>query len=409
MVFDNAPFEGEIMKKVVLAYSGGLDTSVCIKLLQEEYKAEVISVTCDVGQNEDLDEAAKKAQKLGVKKHYTLDVKEELAQEYLFKAVKANAFYQDYYPLHSALHRYLIVKKVVEIARQEKAEAVAHGNTGLGNDQMRYDITFKAFAPELEVIAPIRKANLTRAEEVSYCLKNDIPLNRPKDKPYSVDENLWGCFVGDYGEAEDPSRDTPEDIFRTVNRNPKGKETSFITVDFEKGVPIGIDGRKMSGAKLIQKIRDIAGGYGYGWVDFTEDTTIGTKIRQTYESPAAFTLIRSHLDLEKLVLTKRELAFKHFVDRRWAELVFEGLWVDPLRKDLEGFIDETQKVVTGSVKMMVLPNMIMPISRVSPHSLYVKNLTSYGPESNVRQIMGQHFTELWGAGSVVAYQKREKI
>ncbi|MBI4655046.1 MAG: argininosuccinate synthase [Nitrospirae bacterium] len=394
--------------KVVLAYSGGLDTSVCIKLLQEKYKAEVITVTCDVGQHEDLDEAGEKAKKLGVKKHLLLDVKEELAQEYLFKAVKANALYEDYYPLHSALHRYLIVKKVVEIAKQEKAEAVAHGNTGLGNDQMRYDITFKAFAPELKVLAPIREMNLTREQEIDYCIKKGIPVNRPKDKPYSIDENLWGCFVGDYGDAEDPTKDTPEDIFRTVVRNPKGKESLFITIDFESGVPIGINGQRMTGVELIQKIRDLVGGYGYGWVDFTEDTVVGTKIRQTYESPAAFTLIKAHLDLEKLVLTKRELTFKHFIDKRWAELIFDGLWVEPLRSDLESFIEETQKVVTGSVKIMLLPNMIMPVSRTSPNSLYIKKLTSYGPESGVRQIMGQHFTELWGAGSIVAYQIRKE-
>jgi len=360
------------------------------------------TVTCDVGQNENFDEIERRAKMLGVKKHYLLDVKEELVRDYIFKAIKANALYEGYYPLHSALHRYLIVKKVVEIARKEKADAIAHGNTGLGNDQMRYDITFKTYAPDLEDIAPIRELNMTRDQEVEYCIKNGIPLPRPKDKPYSIDENIYGRFVGDYGDAEDPTVPTPEDVFGLIDRN-STRSPLRLTINFENGVPVGINGETMNPVDLIQYVGEIAASYGYGWIDFTETTVVGTKIRQTYECPAAFTLIKAHMDLEKLVLTKRELKFKHLVDIKWAELVYDGLWVDPLREALEAFIDKTQERVTGDVTLEFRPNMVMPIARKSPFSLYRKDLVTYGPESSVRQIMGKHFTELWGAGSLVSY------
>lgn len=395
--------------RIVLAYSGGLDTTFCLRYLQEKYDAEVITVVCDVGQEEDLELVAERAAEQGSTEHNEVDCREELARDYLFPAVKANASYDGTYYLHSALHRPLIAKKVVEVAARTGATAVAHGNTGMGNDQFRYDISFRAYGPELEIIAPVRDDRFTREAEVAYLEERGIPLPRPKDRPYSIDANLWGYFCGEFPGAEDPGLPTPEEVFERVRRRGESPEPKRVTIGFEEGVPVSLDGEEMDPVALIRTVDALAGDYGYGWIDYVESSVFGTKIRQVVESPAAMTLIAAHQDLERLVLTRRQLAFKRMAEQRWSELVFEGLWIDPLREDLDALIDRSQQIVTGEVTLELRPGHVAPVARTSPFSLYDPELYSYDTESNWEQDKGAVFSELWGMASVVAYRRQAKV
>jgi argininosuccinate synthase len=395
--------------RIVLAYSGGLDTTFCLRYLQEKYDAEVITVVCDVGQEEDLALVAERAAEQGSTEHNEVDCREELARDYLFPAVKANASYDGTYYLHSALHRPLIAKKVVEVAARTGATAVAHGNTGMGNDQFRYDISFRAYGPDLEIIAPVRDDRFTREAEVAYLEERGIPLPRPKDRPYSIDANLWGYFCGEFPGAEDPGLPTPEEVFERVRRRGESPEPKRIAIGFEEGVPVSLDGEEMDPVTLIRTVDALAGDYGYGWIDYVESSVFGTKIRQVVESPAAMTLIAAHQDLERLVLTRRQLAFKRLAEQRWSELVFEGLWIDPLREDLDALIDRSQQIVTGEVTLELRPGHVAPVARTSPFSLYDPELYSYDTESNWEQDKGAVFSELWGMASVVAYRRQAKV
>jgi len=392
--------------RVVLAYSGGLDTTFCLRYLQEKHKAEVITVVCDVGQDEDLETVAKRAAEQGATEHRQVDCREELARDYLYPAVKANASYEGTYFLHSALHRPLIARKVVEVAASVGATAVAHGNTGMGNDQFRYDISFRAYGPELEIVAPVRDGRFTREAEVRYLEERGIPLPRPKDRPYSIDANLWGYFCGEFPGAEDPSLPTPEEAFERVRRHGDAPAPRQATLGFEEGVPVSLDGEELDPVALIRAVDHLAGDFGYGWTDYVESSVLGTKIRQVVESPAAMTLIAAHQDLERLVLTRRQLAFKRLAEQRWSELVFEGLWIDPLREDLDSLIDTSQRVVTGEVMLELRPGHVAPIARTSPFSLYDPTLYSYDTESSWEQDKGAVFSELWGMASVVAHRRQ---
>lgn len=347
------------MKKVVLSYSGGLDTSVCISLLREHYGFdEVVTVTVDVGQK-NVKEAEENSL---VDKHVKIDAKDQFVRDYVFPLIKANGNYEGYV-LGTAISRVLIAKHVVEVAIKEGADAVAHGCTGFGNDQLRFEVIFRTSG--LPTIAPIRELNMQREEEIAYAKERGLPVEVTKERPWSIDENLWSRSI-EGGKLDDPSYVAPEDVFLFPGEE-EGEE--IIEIGFEKGVPVSIDGNKMRGVELIRSLNKIAGKYGIGRVDMMEDRVIGTKTREIYEHPAATVLLRAHKDLEQTVLTRRELEFKEKVDKRWSELVYKGLTVDPLFEDLSAFIEKSQERVTGVVKVKLRRFDASIVGRSSPYAL----------------------------------------
>lgn len=360
--------------KAVLAYSGGLDTSVCLQLLQEKYGCEVISVTVDVGvSKEELKEAEEKASALGVLKHVTVDARDEFAREYIFRAIKANACYEGY-PLSTALARPLIATKVVEVAKKEKADALAHGATGKGNDQFRFESVFRSTAPEMKIIAPVRELNLTRKESISYAEEKGIPVPVDVDKPFSVDENLWGRSI-EGGLLEDPSLAPPDEIYQWTKVTEKNPEV--LEIEFREGVPVALNGEETPPAELIARMNTLAGKHGVGRIDIVEDRILGIKARENYECPAALALLTAHKQLEQLVLTRQELKFKETIEQEWGELVYKGLWTEPLRLALEAFIDKTQERVTGKVKLRLHNGSCKVLARSSPFALYSEKLASF--------------------------------
>lgn len=362
--------------KVALAFSGGLDTSICIKLLQDEYDAEVITVAGNVGQDpEKLEKIKEKAKSLGAIKHYNFDLTEEFVNKYIFKSIKANGLYEGY-PLSTALARYPIAAKLVEIAQKEGAEAVAHGCTGKGNDQFRFDTTVSLKDPDLEIIAPVREMNLDRNWEIKYAKKNDIPVPVDIDNPYSIDENIWGRSI-EGGDLEDPKTVPPEEIYSLTQSPSEAPEAEIIEIEFEEGIPISLNGEEKDGITLIKELNQIAGKHGVGRIDIIEDRTLGLKSRENYEAPAAAVILEAHKALESLVLTRGELKFKESVDSLWSDLVYRGLWFDPLREDLDAFIDKTQERVTGKVKIKLDHGNATTVSRESPLSLHEPELVSF--------------------------------
>ena len=362
------------MSKVVLSYSGGLDTTVCIPLLKEKYGFdEVVTVTVDIGQPEDEIRKAEERGKKYADKHYTIDAKREYV-DLLFKLIKANGEYEGYV-LGTALARPLIAEKVVEVAKKENADAIAHGCTGKGNDQLRFENVFYQYG--FKVIAPMRELNLTREWEIEYAKQHGIDVPATKDKPYSVDENLWSRSI-EGGNLEDATFIPPEDIYEWTTDPTKAPDLpEIIKIDFEKGVPVALNDERMDGLELIIKLNEIGGKQGIGRTDMIEDRVLGLKSRECYEHPAATILITAHRDLEKLVLSRRELKFKRFVEEEWAELVYYGLTNDPLFEALNAFIDKTQERVTGWVKVKLYKGSVIPVARYSEFSLYKPELTSF--------------------------------
>jgi argininosuccinate synthase len=363
--------------KVVLAYSGGLDTSTILVLLKKKYDAEVITVTVDVGQEEELKGVEERAYELGASKHYTIDAKKEFVEEYIFKAVKANALYEGKYPLGTALARPLIAKKVAEIAIQEKADAVAHGCTGKGNDQIRFDLTLKAFLkPGIKIMAPVRELKLTRSMNIKILSEYGYKVPETHKK-YSIDENLWSRSI-EGGELDDPLAEPSEDAFAwTVPPEKAPDHPYYLTIEFEEGVPMKINSEKIDSVTMIKKLNMELGLHGFGRIDLIESRVMGLKSREVYEAPAALALIEAHQDLERMVLTPKELRFKKSVDEMWADLVYQGLWVDPMRIHLEGVIDSMNKYVTGVVRLKVFKGGLRIVGRNSPFSLYSKELIDY--------------------------------
>jgi len=393
-----------IVMRVVLAYSGGLDTSVILSLLIEKLKAEVITVTVDVGQSDDFDKIAWRAEKIGAVKHYTIDAKEEFVRDYVFKAIKANALYEGKYPLSSALARPLIAKKLVDVAVKERADAVAHGCSGKGNDQLRFDITIKALKPDIKIIAPVREWGLNRDWEIEYAIKKGLPIN-VKKKIYSIDENLWGRSI-ESGVLEDPWSEPPEEVFKWTTSPEKAPDKpEYLVIKFKEGVPVAINDENLGPVELITYLNSKAGMHGVGRIDHIEDRVIGLKSREVYECPAAAVLIEAHKDLEKLVLTKRELMFKSLVDEVWADLVYSGLWVEPLRRDLDILIDFMERRVTGNVKVKLFKGNVLVVGRESENTLYEEELISYLSKSTFDQKLAVGFANLWGLQSIIASQR----
>ena len=374
------------MEKVVLAFSGGLDTTVCVKLLEEEYNYEVVTACVDVGQPaEELQKSQNSADKINTGKHYIIDAKDEFANEYIARGIKANAEYEGY-PLSTALARPLIAMKIIEIAEKEGATAIAHGCTGKGNDQFRFEAIIRSMS-DFKIIAPIREMNLTRTEEVAYAKEHG--LNLSYDKIYSIDENLWGRDIeGDV--LEDPANEPPEEIYEWTKSAEDAKDTpTKVSIEFEEGVPVAINGEMMGLVDLINKANEIAGENGVGRVDIIENRMIGLKSRETYEVPGAKLLIAAHKALEQLVLTVDELRFADYMSTLYADLVYEALWQEPLREDLDQAFDHMQRRVSGEVVMKLFKGSIQPLSRKSPFSLHsIEQITFEDKETDQREIEG---------------------
>lgn len=384
--------------KVILAYSGGLDTSVCVRYLQKQNKLDVITLTVDCGQDEDFAELEQRAMSLGAVKHIHIDAKKEFATDYISRSIRANGLYQGKYPLATALSRPLIATKLVDTAHQEGAMVVAHGCTGKGNDQIRFDVTIRSLDSNLKILAPIRDMNLTRNIELKFAKEENIPI-AVDAKKYSVDSNYWGRAV-EGGMLEDSYCEPPADLFRFVTSN--DNDPVYIELEFENGLPIGLNGKRMDMVSIIYGLNKTVGTCGVGIIDHIEDRVVGVKSREIYEAPAAIAIIESHKDLEKLVLTNHQLRFKQMVDEQWTWLVYSGLWQEPLRTDLEKFIESSQKKVSGKVKLRIHRGSMRVVGRESIYSIYKESLATYNANSNFDQNLAKGFTELWGLQSIIA-------
>ncbi|RDJ32545.1 MAG: argininosuccinate synthase [Crenarchaeota archaeon] len=391
--------------KAILAFSGGLDTSVVVKYLQEQHNLDVVTVTIDVGQGDDQKKIAAKAKKLGVKRHYNIDARKEFVEKYIFPSIKANALYQKKYCLATALARPLIAEKVLEIAKKEKVTALAHGCSGKGNDQVRFDITLRA-GSNLPIIAPIRDMNLDRTTELKFANKHGIKIDNVA-KRFSIDQNLWGRAI-EGGVLEDPFNEPPSDAFIWVKTKNLSTKPSYLEIKFEKGIPVAVDGKVMQPINLIEYINKKAGAAGVGIVDHIEDRVVGIKSREVYETPAASCLIEAHSDLEKMVHTKHETKFKSIVDDEWSWLAYSGLWQDPLKSNLDAFIEKSQSRVTGTVKIKMLQGSMRVVGRKSKYSLYSHDIATYGSESTFDQKLAKGFVELWGMQSTEANKLQKK-
>lgn len=364
-------------KKVVLVYSGGLDTTVCIPLMKEEYGYdEVITVTVDVGQErEDIQQAEEKAKAMKTT-HFTVDAREEFAEKFCFAAVKANAYYEGY-PLSTSIARPIISQKAVEIAQKVGATAFAHGCTGKGNDQFRIEYMIRAMMPNAVIHAPIREKNMTRKWEIEYAQSRGLPIKQSLEKIWSIDENIWGRSI-EGGKLEDPNEAPPEEIFQWTKGFAKSlNEVVEVSVQFEKGSPVAINGTKLAPEVLVAKANQIAGDSGVGRIDIMEDRMLGLKVRENYECPGATLLLTAHKALEALVLTREELRFKSLIDQEWSKLAYEGLWLDPLKEDLEAFIHATQERASGEVVLRLFKGSCQVSRRSSPWALYSEALASF--------------------------------
>ena len=392
-------------QKAILAFSGGLDTSVVVKYLQEKYNMDVVTVTVDVGQNDDYKKISAKAKKLGVKKHYNIDAKKEFVVDYIFPAIKANALYQKKYCLATALARPLIAQKVLQIAKKEKVTSLAHGCSGKGNDQVRFDLTMHA-GSNLPIIAPIRDLNLDRTEELKFAKKHGIKIENVAKK-FSIDQNLWGRAI-EGGVLENPNNEPPDDAFIWVKTKNLPNKPVYLKIKFEKGIPVAVDGKSMNPIKLIDYINKKAGSCGVGIIDHIEDRVVGIKSREVYETPAASCLIEAHSDLEKMVHTKHETKFKSLVDDEWSWLAYSGLWKDPLKNALDMFIEQTQKRVSGTVRLKLFKGSLRVVGRESKYSLYNHKIATYGEGSKFDQKLAKGFVELWGMQSTEANKLQKK-
>jgi len=366
--------------RVLLLYSGGLDTSVMLRWIQEQYEAEIVALTVNLGQpDEDYDVVVGKARQLGATDAVVVDAREEFARDYVLPAIKANAIYGNGYPLFTALGRPLIAKLAVEHARRTGCDTVAHGCTGKGNDQVRIEATVAALDPELKVIAPVRQWSMSRDEEIAYAREHGIPVKGGTEAPpYSIDDNLWGRS-SEGGEIEDLSEAPRDQVFQLVTRPEEAPdESQLVRVEFDRGCPVALDGELMGLVELLERAAEIGRRHGVGIVDHIEDRIVGLKIRDVYEVPAAAIVLAAHRELEALVSTIHQNNFKRALEDKWAYLCYAGLWHDPLRTDLDAYMESANEVVTGEVTLKLYKGSVTPVARSSRYALYDRSLASFG-------------------------------
>jgi argininosuccinate synthase len=397
-----------VSKKVVLAYSGGLDTSVGISFIKEKTGADVIAVAVDVGQGgEDMDVIRARALACGASDAYIADAKEEFANDYLTKALKAEALYMNRYPLISALSRPVIVTHLVKAAAQHNANIVAHGCTGKGNDQVRFEVGIASLAPELECLAPVRDLSLTRDVAIDFANENNIPIDTTKKSPYSIDANVWGRTV-ETGFLEDIWNAPIEDIYSYTKDPSVSRPKDEVVITFERGIPTSIDGQKVSMLEAIIELNLRAGNHGVGRIDMVEDRLVGIKSREIYEAPGAMTLIAAHQELVS-VTVERELArFYRQVSQRWSELVYDGLWFSPLKQALDVFIDEVNSTVSGEIRMELYNGRAVATGRKSSESLYDFNLATYDTGDTFDQSAARGFIQIWGLSSKLSSARSKR-
>ncbi|UCC60712.1 MAG: argininosuccinate synthase [Dehalococcoidia bacterium] len=382
--------------KVVLAYSGGLDTSAAIKWIAEIYEMDVIALSIDLGMERDFESIRQKALKVGAIKALVLDAKDIFISDYVFPALQADAVYEGQYTLATALARPLIAKLLVDTALEEGAVVVAHGCTGKGNDQVRFDVSTAALASHLRIIAPAREWGMTREETVAYAHRYGIPVPVTVDSPYSIDENLWGRSI-ECGVLEDPWIEPPEDVFSWTRSQDEAPENPlYIEIGFEQGNPVSLDGQVSGGVELVEKLNSLAGEHGVGRIDHLENRLVGIKSREIYEAPAATVLLSAHLALEQMTLSRDQLRFKQKVAQEYAELVYNGLWFSAMRQDLAAYVQSTQRHVSGTVKVKLHKGKSMVIGRKSPKSLYSYNLATYDKEDRFDQSAAVGFIQIYG-------------
>ncbi len=395
-------------EKIVLAYSGGLDTSVSVKWIKEKYGYDVIALGLDVGEGKDLEAIKNKALNVGAIKAYMVDAKEMLAKDYLLPALKANCLYEGKYPLSSALSRPLISKLLVDVAEKEGAVAVAHGCTGKGNDQVRFEVSIQALNPNLKIVAPVREWGMTRDEEIAYAEKNGIPIPVNLDNPFSIDANIWGRAC-EAGVLENPWAEAPEAAFDWTNpieQTPDAAE--YLEIEFEQGVPVALNGEKLPLVQLIETLNMLGGKHGVGRIDHIENRLVGIKSREVYENPAALILINAHKELEFLTLPREVTQFKTQIDQQMAKIIYEGLWYSPLKAALDAFIDETQKVVTGTIRVKLFKGNHTVVGRKSVHSLYNEELATYTKGDAFDHNAAVGFIKLWGLPTKVYSEVNQK-
>ena len=383
--------------KIVVAYSGGLDTSVMVKWLKENYDAEIITFTGNLGQTKELIGLEEKAINSGASKAYVEDLKKEFIEEYAFPALRAGAMYEESYPMACSLGRPLLAKTLVKIARKEGANMVAHGCTGKGNDQVRFEVAVGALAPDLENLAPLRTWEFkSREEEIDYAAKHNIPVLVTKENPYSIDENIWGTAI-ECGVLEDPMIEPPADAYQhTVSPEEAPDEPEYVTIDFEKGIPIAVNGVSMDSVLLVKELNKIGGRNAIGRIDMIENRLVGIKSREVYEAPAGIILHSAHKELERITLDKAVAHYKTHISQEYATLIYNGLWFSPLREALQVFVDKTQENVTGTIKLKLYKGNTIISGRTSPYSLYDPELATYTAADQFDHKASEGFINIYG-------------
>ncbi|MEM2891249.1 MAG: argininosuccinate synthase [Thermoplasmata archaeon] len=395
-------------KKVLLAYSGGLDTSVAIHWLKENHGCEVVAVTVDVGQSDDLKDAMRRAKAIGASRAWVIDAKKEFVEGYVLPALKANALYEGNYPLSTAVARPIIVAKLVEMAKRLGCDTIAHGCTGKGNDQVRFEVSIMALAPELQILAPTRNWKMSREEEIEYAKAHSIPVPVSVDKPYSIDESVWGRAI-ECGILEDAWVEPPEEIFEwTVGPAEAPDKPEYVEIGFEQGKPVSLNGTSMELIDIIQNLNEMAGKHGVGRIDHIENRLVGIKSREVYEAPAAIVLTKAHQDLESMVMTKDLQHYKRVVEQHYADIVYNGLWFSPLKEALDAFIEKTQENVTGKVKVKLFKGNAVVVGRESPCSLYDTALSTYANGDEFDHSAAKGFIYVWGLPLKVASMVKAK-
>jgi argininosuccinate synthase len=392
--------------KVILAYSGGLDTSVMVPWIGEKYNLDVVTFTVDLGQGEDIEKIRQKARRTGAVDAVALDARNLFVDLFVWPALMAGALYEGKYPLATALGRPLIAKLMVDTAREHHAKAVAHGCTGKGNDQVRFDVTFQTLAPDLKIIAPVREWKMTRDEEIKFAAQHNIPVEATKESPYSIDQNLFGRSC-EAGVLEDPWDEPPADAFAwTVDPAKAPNEPLYVEIEFQQGRPVALDGQHLDGVPLIERLNDLGGKHGVGRIDHVENRLVGIKSRELYEAPAAVILHEAHRELETLVLSKQAQRFKTLVSQEYADIIYNGLWFSAYHQDLFAFVQSNQRFVSGLVRVKLFKGKATVVGRKSEHSLYSKKLATYETGDQFDHEAAKGFIRLWGLGQQTQAQQQ---